>query len=70
MGLLSELPFAPVAEHEEVMGMVHTHKLFDTGIGWVDAHLMASALLAHARLLTNDKAFLQAGKVTGAMASF
>ena len=69
IGLLSELPLAPVAEHGEVMAMIHKHKLFGTGIGWVDAHLIASALLAHARLLSNDKALLQAGKVTGVIAS-
>jgi predicted nucleic acid-binding protein len=68
IGLLAELPLAPVAEHEEVMDMVHKHKLFGCGIGWVDAHLIASALLAHARLLSNDKALLQAGKVTGVIA--
>lgn len=69
MDLLCKLPSVPVAEHEEVMATVNRHRLFGTGIGWVDAHLIASALLARAKLLTNDKALLQASKITGVLAS-
>jgi len=68
MSLLAELPTVPVAEHDEVSATVSTYKLAGTGIGWVDAHLIASALLGHAKLLTNDKALLQAGKATGVTA--
>jgi predicted nucleic acid-binding protein len=64
--LLSKLPFASVAEHDEVMAVVVKHNLPGTGIGWVDAHLIASALLDNARLLTADKPLQRAIQIIGA----
>jgi len=69
LSLLSRLTAVPVAEHDEVMATVDTHRLAGTGIGWVDAHLIASALLANASLLTNDRTLQQAAKITGVYAS-
>jgi len=68
LDLLSRLPRAPVAEHAEVMAMINRHHLHGIGIGWVDAHLLASALLAKAQLLTQDKTLRQASKVMGVQA--
>jgi hypothetical protein len=51
---LELLPAAAVAEHEEVMGLVERRRLAGRGIGWVDAHLLASALLDRLRLWTLD----------------
>lgn len=42
---LVRLPAAPVASTREIMGLVDREHLAGTGIGWVDAHLLASALL-------------------------
>ncbi len=67
--LLSELPTVPMSEHDEVLAAVKTHRLAGTGIGWVDAHLIASALLGHAKLMTSDKALQRAGKTIGVIAS-
>jgi predicted nucleic acid-binding protein len=69
LALLSRLSAVPVAEHDEVMATVDRRRLAGIGIGWVDAHLLASALLANARLLTNDKALQQAAKITGVYVS-
>ena len=69
MGLLAKLPTVLLAEHDEVLATVNRHKLAGTGIGWVDAHLIASALLGNAKLMTGDKALQQAGKITGVIAS-
>jgi predicted nucleic acid-binding protein len=44
--LLGRLPQVPVTEHEEVLTFVETHRLMGSGIGWIDAHLFASARLA------------------------
>jgi len=55
LGLLNELPMARVAEHREVMGMIETRRLLGKGIGLIDAHLIASALLTQVELLTMDK---------------
>ena len=54
--LLDQLPEATVAEQTEVLTLVESKRLYGRGIGWVDAHLLASALLSGARLLTLDKA--------------
>ena len=59
MDLLGRLPAAPLADHKEVLHCAETNKLGGSGIGWIDAHLVASALLARARLLTADKALLE-----------
>lgn len=44
-----------VARHDEVMALIERTPLWRRGIGWVDAHLLASTLLEHARLWTLDE---------------
>ena len=55
LNLLRELPPASMAADEEVLSYVEARKLWGRGVGWVDVHLLASALLSHARLWTFDK---------------
>lgn len=55
LGLLSELPRAQVATHEEVLALVDRHHLAGAGIGWIDAHLLASAALSGVSLWTLDR---------------
>ena len=62
---LTHLPRASVADDDEVMALVESKRLFGRGIGWVDAHLLASALLSHARLMTLDRRLSQLGTVVG-----
>jgi predicted nucleic acid-binding protein len=51
-----DLPFAAVAADEEVVALVGHQKLFGTGIGYVDAHLLASVRLTpNAALWTKDQ---------------
>jgi predicted nucleic acid-binding protein len=51
-----DLPRAPVADTEEVLQLIVRNKLFGSGIGYVDAHMLASALLEpDVRLWTRDK---------------
>jgi hypothetical protein len=57
---LSKLPSAVSAENYEVMSLIEQHRLFGTGIGWVDAHLLTSALLTHCRLWADDDRLHQA----------
>ena len=54
--LLSALPAAPLADHEEVLSFIAERKLAGRGLGWIDMHLLASALLANCPLWTFDKA--------------
>ena len=55
LGLLEKLPAVDVAEHQEVLRFIEDRKLFGKGIGLIDAHLIASALISKVRLLTMDK---------------
>lgn len=56
LGLLSALPGAVVASDEETLHFIERHRLMGKGIGYIDAHLLASvALTGGARLWTLDK---------------
>lgn len=66
LGLLETLPRAPEAEHAEFLHFVERRGLAGTGLGAVDAHLLASAKLAHVRLWTRDGALARAAARLGA----
>jgi predicted nucleic acid-binding protein len=55
LDLLQLLPMATVAEFSEVLGYIERYKLYGKGIGYVDAHLLASAAIGGAKLWTRDK---------------
>jgi predicted nucleic acid-binding protein len=58
---LHDLPRANVATAQEVLHFIHQNALFGQGIGYVDAHLLASVrLTAGASLWTRDKHLLAA----------
>ncbi len=53
---LRDLPKALVATDEEVLSFVDRHALFGRGVGYIDAHLLASCLLTSGTLLwTRDR---------------
>ena len=52
--LVGRLPSAGVVRHEEVLELVRRRRLARRGIGWVDAHLLASALTSSAVLWSVD----------------
>ena len=52
---LISLPQAITASDEEVLTFINRHALFGLGIGYLDAHLLASAQLSAAQLWTRDK---------------
>ena len=52
--LFVRLPSAGVVPHEEVLELVRRRRLARRGIGWVDAHLLASALTSSAVLWSAD----------------
>jgi predicted nucleic acid-binding protein len=45
---------APVIDHDDVVAFVRARRLHGRGIGWIDAHLLASALVGRLRLWTTD----------------
>jgi predicted nucleic acid-binding protein len=52
---LEALPVAVHATHEEASRLMAERKLWECGIGWVDTHLLASALLSHCEFWTHDE---------------
>lgn len=54
LGDLRLLPVAPVVPDADVLAMIDVLRLAGRGIGWVDAHLLASARSAGAMLWTHD----------------
>jgi hypothetical protein len=53
--LLLGLPMATVASDMEVLLLIERERLMGRGIGYIDAHLLASARLSHCRLWTQDR---------------
>jgi predicted nucleic acid-binding protein len=45
---------APVVPHDDVVAFVQGRRLRGRGIGWIDAHLLASALVGRLKLWTTD----------------
>jgi predicted nucleic acid-binding protein len=53
---LLRLPRADIASDDEVLRLIDREKLFGRGIGYIDAHLLATArLTAHTKLWTRDR---------------
>ena len=46
---------ASLVANPEVVEFVRHHKINGRGIGWIDAHLLSSAIVAGARLWTADR---------------
>ncbi len=58
--LLGDLPQATMADEHELLQIVESRQLMGLGIGLVDAHLIASALLEACPIYTRDKHLLAA----------
>ena len=54
LGLLESLPSAVVAEHQEVIALIEKRRLWGYGIGYVDVHLLTSAILSNISIWTED----------------
>jgi hypothetical protein len=53
-GLFTRLPAAVIVPHDEILAFVRRRRLTRRGIGWVDAHLLASALASGGTLWSVD----------------
>lgn len=63
---LSHLPRCIVASPEEALELIRSHRLMGTGVGYVDAHLLASARLTSETLLwTRDKRLRRKAEALG-----
>ena len=62
---LQALPHAKLASNAEVLQLIEDHRLWGRGLGWIDAHLLASALLSNCRLWTLDVRLAKAAAELG-----
>src|SRR4051812_13041265 len=62
---LSALPAVLTAMHEEVLRLIEDRKLWGQGIGWIDSHLLASALVSNCGFWTIDKQLCQLATLAG-----
>jgi predicted nucleic acid-binding protein len=61
----AELHRAAQVTHAEVVRLVIERKLKGVGIGWIDVHLLASALVSRASLWTADSPLTRAADSVG-----
>ena len=55
LSFLEALPRVKEADHAEVLAFIERNDIAGSGIGWIDAHLLASARLSGVSLWTLDR---------------
>ena len=55
LSLLQSLPMTRIVEHDEVLKFIENRKLISKGLGYVDIHLLASAILSDSLMWSLDK---------------
>lgn len=65
LGLLSALPHVQRAADTEVLAMIEGRRLHGKGLGYIDAHLLASCVLARTPLWTFDRRLARAAADAG-----
>jgi predicted nucleic acid-binding protein len=71
METFSDLPQAKVATPGEVLVVIDRHRLYGRGIGYVDGHLIASALLMiETRIWSRDRRLMTIAGELGIAADF
>ena len=69
MAVYRKLPQAIAASDEDVLRMIELHGLFGRGIGFIDVHLLASAILTpDTQLWSHDRRLNAAAEVLGVAA--
>jgi hypothetical protein len=56
IGLLNHLPSTDIIDHSDIMEFIEYREMMNKGIGYIDVHLLASALVSETPLWTFDKA--------------
>lgn len=55
INLLNALPSAYLLEHDEIMKFIEGRKIMNQGIGYIDVHILGSAIVSETLLWTLDK---------------
>jgi hypothetical protein len=67
--MLAQLPLAPVIGDDEVFALIETRKLDASGIGWIDAHLLAAAVAGRHVIGTGNKRLASVAARLGVIAA-
>ena len=59
--------YAATVPHRDVVNFVRAHRSYGEGLSWVDAHLLAAALVERARLYTADHALTHSARRLGVL---
>ncbi len=62
---LNALPASKSASHNEVVRLIEDRRLWGKGIGWIDGHLLASALVTGCQFWTFDRRLYQIARDAG-----
>ncbi len=65
LSLIQILPRVTEAKHQEVLQFIEQNRLMGNGLGYVDVHLCASAVLTGVPMWTYDRRLDQTNKVLG-----
>lgn len=65
LAMMQLLHRCAVASHDEAMHLIGERRLAGRGLGYVDTHLLAAALIGRLQLWTLDKALSQAARECG-----
>ncbi len=66
LAVMNGLPKVAMAEHSEVLAFIDRHQLFGCGVGYVDNHLLAAAVLhGDCSLWSRDKRLSAAAESLG-----
>jgi predicted nucleic acid-binding protein len=55
LALMAGLPSVTIATHDEAMVFAEAHHLYGRGLGWIDIHLLTSAVISNVQLWTLDR---------------
>lgn len=62
---ISLLPEAPIIGHDEILHFISRHNLYAKGLGAVDTHILASAMLGRAEVWSRDKSLTREAERLG-----
>ncbi len=65
LSLLQLLPPATLANHEEILQFIEENQLMGKGLGYVDVHLAASAVLTGVPMWTHDRRLNETNEALG-----
>ena len=65
LSLLNALPKAEILTDEEILLFIEKNNLMGRGLGLIDIHLLASAILSEAALWTSDNKLKQEARTLG-----